>query len=282
MNVLSEAEAVQLAVQANMLRQSVILMLAQAGSGHVAGALGMADIFTALYFLILNHNPNDPSWEDRDRLFLSNGHIVPVQYAAMAHRGYFPIEELKTLRKLGSRLQGHPERTRLLGIENTSGPLGEGLSQAIGVALGARMDKKEFRTYCVLSDGEHQCGLLWEALMFAGKEKLSNLTAIVDRNNIQISGSTEEVMPLEPLYDKYESFGWNVLLADGHNIEMFCEIVEEAKCEQTKPTVILASTVPGKGVKAIEGKREWHGKVPTLSQANEWIKELEDSKGVFV
>lgn len=274
MSFLSETDSMHLALEANTLRQVAVEMLSTAKSGHTAGVLGMADIFSALYFYILNHNPDDPTWEDRDRLILSNGHIAPIRYVAMALSGYFPVEDLQTLRKLGSPLQGHPERTHLKGVETTSGPLGEGLSQAIGIALGARMDEKEFRTYCLMSDGEHQCGCTWEAIMFAGKEKLSNLTAVIDRNNIQISGYTEDVMPLEPLGEKYEAFGWNVLLVDGHNIEMFCEVVEQAKAETEKPTVIIASTIPGKGIEAIEGKYEWHGKVPSEEEAKKWIDEL--------
>jgi len=278
MSFLSETDSMHLALEANTLRQLVIKMLARAGSGHTAGPLGMADIFAALYFLILVHKPEDPLWEDRDRLILSNGHIVPIRYVAMARAGYFPLEELETYRMLGSRLQGHPERTRLLGLETTSGPLGEGLSQAIGIALGARMDAKDFRTYCLMSDGEHQCGSTWEAVMFAGKEKLSNLTAVVDRNTIQISGHTEDIMPLEPLRDKYEAFGWNVLLTDGHNIELFCESIEQAKLEIEKPTVIIASTISGKGVEAIEGDFTWHGKAPTPEEASTWIAELEKAR----
>ncbi len=274
MSFLGEKEIAQLELHANKLRQIVIEMLANAGSGHTAGSLGMADIFSAFYFYILNHNPDNPDDEDRDRLILSNGHIVPVRYASMALTGYFPIEDINTLRKFGSNLQGHPEMTRMPGLETTSGPLGEGLSQAVGISLGARMDKKDFQIYCIMSDGEHQCGVLWEAVMFAGKEKISNLTAVVDRNNIQISGDTEDVMPIEPLGEKYESFGWNVILSDGNDVEMFCDAIEQAKNEKEKPTVIIAHTIPGKGVKEIEGKYEWHGKVPDKEQAKRWIEEL--------
>ena len=208
----------ELEVLANKVRQSIIEMLVAAGSGHTAGPLGMADIFTALYFHILDHNPKKPDWPERDRLILSNGHICPVRYAAMAHAGYFPLEELKTLRKFGSRLQGHPERERLPGIETTSGPLGSGLGQAAGIAYGARMDNKKFRIYCVMSDGEQDAGNTWESAMFAGNNKLSNLMGIIDRNNIQINGFTENVMPLEPLRAKYEAFNWHVLEGDCHNI----------------------------------------------------------------
>ena len=259
---------------ANQLRQDVIEMLFEAGSGHPAGALGMADIFSALYFYLLNHNPKNPNWTERDRLVLSNGHICPVRYAAMARAGYFPIEELKTLRKLNSRLQGHPHRESLPGLETTSGPLGSGLSQAIGMALAAKLDKKRYRIYCLTSDGEHDCGNHWEAVMFAAKYKLSNLTVIVDRNNIQIDGFTEEVMPLEPLRQKYESFNWHVLEIDGHNIEEFVDAVNEAKAIYEKPTVIIAHTVPGKGVSFMEGDYLWHGRPLTKEEAEKALGEL--------
>ena len=219
MSYLHEEKVKELEEKAVSIRETLIKMLVEAGSGHTAGPLGMADVFTAFYFHILNHDPQNPTWEDRDRLILSNGHIVPVHYATMAHAGYFPIEETMTLRKFGSRLQGHPERTRLPALETTSGPLGSGLSQAAGIAYGARMDSKKFRVYCLLSDAEHQAGNLWEGAMFAGANKLSNLTALVDRNNIQITGMTEDIMPLEPLREKYEAFGWHVIDIDGHNME---------------------------------------------------------------
>ncbi len=252
----------ELEILANKIRQSIIEMLVAAGSGHTAGPLGMADIFTALYFHILKHDPKNPDWPERDRLILSNGHICPVRYAAMAFAGYFPIEELKTLRKFGSRLQGHPERIALPGLETTSGPLGSGLGEAAGIAYGAKMDGKKFRVYCVMSDGEHDAGNLWESAMFAGKNKLNNLTGIIDRNNIQINGFTENVMPLEPLKEKYESFGWHVLEVDGHNIEEFVDAVEEAKAIFEKPTIIIAHTIPGKGIPEIEFDYSWHGKPP--------------------
>lgn len=260
--------------KANQIRQDIIKMLVEAGSGHSAGPLGMADIFTAFYFHILKHDPKNPNWEERDRLFLSNGHICPVRYVAMAHAGYFPKEELKTLRKLGSRLQGHPERTKLPGVETTSGPLGSGLAQASGYAYAARMDKKTFRIYCITSDGEHDAGNHWEAVLFAGKYKLANLTAIVDRNNIQIDGHTEDVMPLEPLEDKYKAFGWHVLEVDGHNIEEFIDAIGEAKAIFEKPTVIIAHTIPGKGVSFMENLPEWHGKPPKPDEAKKALHEL--------
>lgn len=271
MSFLSESDVTRLELEAQRLRVAVISMLAESGSGHAAGSLGMADIFAAFYFHILKHDPHNPDWDGRDRLVLSNGHITPVRYAAMAHAGYFGADELMTLRKFGSRLQGHPERLRLPGLETTSGPLGDGLTQACGMALGLRMDGKDTKVYVVMSDGEHQAGVTWEAIMFAGNNHLGNLIAIIDRNNIQISGPTEEVMPLEPLVEKYEAFGWNVIEVDGNNIEMFVDAVEEARTAREKPTVIIAHTIPGKGVPDIEGDYRWHGKTPTKEQAEEWI-----------
>lgn len=267
--------------KANEIRQTVIEMLVTAGSGHTAGPLGMADIFTAFYFHILNHDPKRPDWDERDRLILSNGHIVPIRYATMAHAGYFPILETKTLRKFGSRLQGHPERERLPGMENTSGPLGSGLSQAAGIAHGARMDKKKFRVYCLMSDAEQQAGNIWEGAMFAGANKLSNLTAVIDRNNIQINGMTEEIMPLEPLRKKYEAFGWHVIDVDGHNIEAFVDAVEKAKAIYEMPTCILAHTIPGKGIKQIEFDYTWHGKPPKADEAERFLKELRTLGGTI-
>ena len=204
--MLTDSQIKDLELKAVAVRESIIQMLLAAGSGHTAGPMGMADIFTAMYFHILNHDPKNPNWANRDYLILSNGHIVPVRYAAMAHAGYFPLQELLTLRKFGSRLQGHPERDKLPGLETTSGPLGSGLSQASGIALGLKIDGKKNRVYCCMSDGELDEGNSWEAIMFAGNKKLSNLTAIIDRNNIQIDGMTENVMPLEPLADKWRAF----------------------------------------------------------------------------
>ncbi len=264
----------ELETKANDVRISVIESLVAAGSGHTAGPLGMADIFTALYFHILNHDPKNPAWEDRDRLILSNGHISPVRYAVMAHAGYFSLEELKTLRKFGTRLQGHPERERLPAIETTSGPLGSGLGQASGIAYGARMDDKKFRVYCLMSDGEQEAGNTWESAMFAGRNKLANLTAVIDRNNIQINGRTEDVMPLEPLRAKYEAFNWHVIEVDGHNMEEFVDAVEQAKAITEKPSLIIAYTIPGKGIKEIEGDYLWHGKPPKPEEGERFLKEL--------
>lgn len=260
--------------KANQIREDLIETLLEAGSGHSAGPLGMADIFTALYFHVMNYDPKKPDWPDRDRLVLSNGHICPIRYVTMAHAGFFPLEELKTLRKINSRLQGHPHRSALPGIETTSGPLGSGLSQAVGIALAARMDKKRYRVYCATSDGEHDAGNTWEAILFAGKNRLSNLTMIVDRNNIQIDGTTENIMPLEPLRDKYEAFNWHVIEVDGHNIEQFVDAVSEAKAIYEKPTVIIAHTIPGKGVSFMENDYLWHGKPPNKEEAKRALAEL--------
>lgn len=259
---------------ANKIRESIIEMLTEAGSGHSAGPLGMADVFTAFYFHILNHDPKNPDWPERDRLILSNGHICPVRYAAMAHAGYFSLKELKTLRKINSRLQGHPHRSALPGVETTSGPLGSGLSQAAGVALAARLDNKKYRVYCFMSDGEQDAGNTWEAAMFIGKNKISNLTALIDRNNIQIDGYTENIMPLEPLREKYESFGWHVLEVDGHNFEEIVDAVNMAKAIHEEPTLIIAHTIPGKGVSFMERDYLWHGKPPTREEAAVALREL--------
>lgn len=259
---------------ANRIRQDIIETLVEAGSGHSAGPLGMADIFTAMYFHVLNHDPKNPEWPDRDRLILSNGHICPVRYVAMAHAGYFPLKELKTLRKINSRLQGHPHRAALPGVETTSGPLGSGLSQSCGVALAARLDKKKHRVYCFMSDGEQDAGNTWEAAMFAGKNRLNNLTAVMDRNNIQIDGYTENIMPLEPLRDKYQAFNWHVIDVDGHNIGQFVAAVNEAKAVYEKPTLIIAHTIPGKGVSFMENDYLWHGKPPTKEEAVRALAEL--------
>src|SRR5688572_2101503 len=227
--LLTEEKIKELTKKANDIRMSIIEMLIAAGSGHTAGPLGMADIFTLFYFHILKHDPKNPSWEERDRAVLSNGHICPVLYATMAHAGYFPVEELMTLRKYGSRLQGHPHRSALPGLETTSGPLGSGISQASGMALAAKMDKKKLRVYCLTSDGEHEEGNTWEAIMFAAKCKLNNLTVIVDRNYIQIDGRTEDIMPLDPFKEKYESFNWNVIEVNGHNFQEIVDAIEMSK-----------------------------------------------------
>lgn len=270
----SDQEIKKMEKLANSIRQETIKMLVKAGSGHSAGPLGMADIFTALYFDILQHNPKKPNWPERDRLFLSNGHICPVQYVAMAYAGYFPKKEMQTLRKLGTRLQGHPHFGALPGVENTSGPLGDGISQACGAAYALRMDKKKSWVYCLVGDGEQDAGIVWEAIMFAGKEHLHNLTVIMDRNNIQIDGNTEDVMPLEPLRDKYESFGWYVVDVDGHNMSEIIDACNEAKAIVEKPVMILAHTIPGKGASFMEYDFTWHGKIPKDGEAKRALHEL--------
>jgi len=274
MDILHDKKIKFLEETANQIRQDIIEMLVEAGSGHSAGPLGMADIFAALYFHILNHDPKNPEWPDRDRLILSNGHICPVRYAAMANAGYFSREELKTLRKLNTRLQGHPHRTALPGVETTSGPLGSGLSQVAGMALAAKLDAKKYRIYCLMSDGEQDEGNTWEAAMFIGKNRLNNITAIIDRNNIQIDGFTEDIMPLESLKEKYEAFRWHVLEIDGHNMEQIADACNEAKVIFEKPTLIIAHTIPGKGVSFMEQDYLWHGIPPNRKQAQRALMEL--------
>ena len=262
-------------------------MLQAAGSGHSAGPLGQAEIFTALYFNVLTHDPQNPDWLDRDILIQSNGHTCPVRYAAMAEAGYLPKEELLTLRQFGTRLQGHSERTLLPALETTSGPLGCGVSQAVGAALALRMDGHKHRTvYVTTGDGELNEGNIWEAVMLAGKEKLSNLTAIVDRNNIQIDGPTEVIMPLEDLRAKWEAFGWHVLEIDGNDVEAVIDACNMAKAIVEKPVVILAHTIPGKGVDFMEFDYHWHGYFvetpgapPTKETAKMALKQLRTLRG---
>lgn len=277
--MLSAHENKKLELKALEIRQDIIKMLVEAGSGHSAGPLGMADIFTALYFHILKHDSKKPDWEERDRLVLSNGHICPVLYTTLAHAGYFPITELKTLRKLGTRLQGHPHRGNLPGVEITSGPLGSGLSQSAGMALAFKMDGKKNWVYCITSDGEHDAGNTWEGVMFAGKNKLANLTVIMDRNNIQIDGFTEDIMPLEPIKEKYEAFGWHVIEINGHNFEEIISVCEEAKAIENKPVLILAHTIPGKGVDFMEKDYLWHGETPDDKQSKLALHELRTLQG---
>lgn len=267
--------------KAYTIREDIIRMLEHAGSGHSAGPLGLAEVFSALFFNILRFDPKKPEWEDRDFFFLSNGHCVPVQYAAMAEAGFFDKEELMTLRKFGSRLQGHPERTRLPGLENTSGPLGSGLSQAAGVAHTLQyIDKQLHRfVYVVTGDGELNEGNIWEAAMFAGKYKLSQLIVFVDRNNIQIDGTTEDVMPLEDLHGKWESFGWHVQEVDGHNIESIIDAASMARAITNKPSVIITHTIPGKGVDFMEYDYHWHGVPPNSDQAKDALHKLRTLDG---
>lgn len=271
-----ESELQQIATQ---IRIDIVKMLAKAGSGHLAGSLGMTDVFTALYYEVLDHDPYNPNWEDRDRFFLSNGHICPVLYVTLAHKGYFPKSELSTLRQINSILQGHPSKLDTPGVESSSGPLGQGLSQAIGAALAAQIDKKKYQVFCGLSDGEHNEGQTWEAILFAAKHKLNNLTTIIDRNNIQIDGFTEDIMPLESLKAKYEAFNWHVIEIDGHNIEEIIDACNKARSIYERPVAIIAHTIPGKGADFAENDFEWHGKAPNDKQAKEAIKDLREMKG---
>ncbi len=265
----------QLELIANNIREDIIRMLEHAGSGHSAGPLGLADIFTALYFDVLKQDPKNPDWEERDILILSNGHCVPVRYATMANAGYFERKELLTLRKLGSRLQGHPERRRLPGLETTSGPLGSGLSQAAGIALAHKIDNILHRwVYVVIGDGETDEGNIWEAAMFAANNHLNKLIAIIDRNNIQIDGPTEQIMPLEDYRAKWEAFGWHVIEIDGNDIEAVIDACAMARAIVEKPVAIIAHTVPGKGVDFMEFDFHWHGMPPNLEQANKALSEL--------
>ena len=270
----------QLEQHAASVRRSIITMLEHAGSGHTAGALGLADIMTALYFAVLHVSPENPDWDERDLFVMSNGHCAPVLYATLAERGLFPRSELATLRQFGSRLQGHPERQVLPGVETTSGPLGSGLSQASGMAYHVRYlhpQPKRF-VYCLMGDGELDEGNIWEAAMFAGKYNLGNLIGIIDRNSIQIGGSTEDVMPLEDLRSKWRSFGWHVQEIDGHNMESICEAMSMTRAVTDRPSVIIAHTIPGKGVDFMEGDYHWHGKVPTAEEAQRALAQLEDRK----
>lgn len=264
MHYITSADVQRLELKANEIRQSLIEMLFEAKSGHTAGPLGMADIFTLLYFSVLHHDPKNPDWPERDRVILSNGHICPILYATLAHAGYFPIEELMTLRKFGSRLQGHPHRGSLPGVETTSGPLGSGVSQAVGMAIAERMNNpysaKFF--YCLTGDGELNEGQIWEALMLAGKEQLHNLILIVDRNGIQIDGYTKDVMPLEPLREKFEAFNFDVQEVDGHNIRAVNDAIGKAQAVYEQPSVIIAHTVAAKGVDVFERDFRWHGNPP--------------------
>ncbi len=269
-------EIKELKLKANTIRKDIIEMLEEAKSGHSAGPLGMADIFAVLYFNVLKHNPKDPEWKERDRLILSHGHVVPVRYAAMAETGYFPKEELKTLRKLGTRLQGHPNHLDLPGLETTSGPLGQGISISAGIALTGKMDKKNWKVICLMGDGEINEGQPWEAFMFAGKNKLDNLIVVIDRNFIQIDGNTENVMPLNPLNKKFESFNFHVIELNGNNVQELLDGFEKAKTLTGKPIVIIANTVPGKGVSFMERKHEWHGKPPNKEEKEKALKELNE------
>jgi transketolase len=257
------------------IRKSIVKSLANAGSGHLGGSLGLADVFVCLYFNVLNHDPGNPSWAERDRLILSIGHVAPVLYATLAHAGYFPVEELESLRKMGSRLQGHPGRDLgLPGIELSAGSLGQGLSVAVGRALAGKMEKRSWRIYSIHGDGELQEGSIWEAAMSASHYKLGNLTSIIDRNSLQIDGPTEKVMQLEPLALKWRAFGWNVIECNGHDHMEIIKCCKEARNCSDKPSVIIARTIMGKGIKEIENDHRWHGKAPTIEEAHLFLEQL--------
>lgn len=264
----------ELKLKANECRMDLLKTLVEAKSGHTAGPMGLADIFVAMYFKVLRHDPKNPLWEKRDRFCLSCGHVVPIKYVVMAHIGYFPKKQLKTLRKINSLLQGHPSYVDIPALEHSSGPLGQGTSVSVGKAIAAKLNGQKHYVYCIVSDGEQQEGQTWEAAMFAGNQKLDNLIWIMDRNNIQIDGYTEEVMPLEPLKTKYESFGWHVFEIDGNNMQEIIDACQLAKNIHEKPTLIIAHTTPGKGVSFMENNYEWHGKPPTLEEYKLAIKEL--------
>ncbi|MBS3137642.1 transketolase [Candidatus Woesearchaeota archaeon] len=281
----SEISIKKLELTANKIRQDIIKMLFAANSGHTAGPLGMVEIFTALYFKILKHDPKNPKLEDRDRLILSNGHICPVQYACMANSGYFPEKELLTLRKINTRLQGHPNRLDLPGLENSSGPLAQGSSIAAGIALAAKMDRKDYTVFCLMSDGEHQEGQIWEALMFAGNKKLNNFIGIIDRNNIQIDGYVEDIMSIEPLRQKLEAFNCNVYEMNGNDMKevvVTLENVLKNRNKTTRPSIIIAKTVPGKGISFMENKYEWHGRPPKKEEAEAALKELQAEREIII
>jgi transketolase len=268
----------EMKLMANTIRQDIVRMLVEAKSGHPGGSLGMADIFTALYFHVLRHDPKMPTWNERDRVMLSNGHICPVLYASLANAGYFPKNDLLTLRKLGSKLQGHPHKGELPGIENSSGPLGQGVSQAVGMALVGKREKSLWRVYTIVGDGELNEGQLWEAFLLAAKYKLDNLIVIVDRNNIQIDGTTDDVLPLEPLADKFRSFGFAVIETGGNDMQSIITAFDHTRKISGQPIVIISKTMPGKGVSFMEGKFDWHGKSPNKEQGELAIKELENER----
>ncbi len=268
-DVISELER-----KANLIRSHVIRMTRSAGSGHPGGSLSSTDIISALFFKVMNHRSSDPNWEDRDRFVLSKGHAAPAYYAALAESGYFPIEELSTLRKLNSRLQGHPSKTKLPGVEMSTGSLGQGLSVANGMALAAKLDRKTYRIYCICGDGEMQSGQIWEAAMLGAHFELDNVTAFVDRNMLQIDGPTEKIMSIEPLADKWKAFGWHVIEIDGHDMRQILDACDRAKETRGKPTMVIAHTVKGKGVSFMENALSFHGKPPNEEETKKALKEL--------
>ena len=259
----------------NHIRQESVRMVCEAKSGHLGGSLSEADILSALYFHAMNIRPEEPDWEDRDRLLVSKGHACPGWYAALALRGYFPVEELKTFRKINSRLQGHPDMKKTPGVEMTSGPLGNGLAGGAGIALGARIQKKDFHTFVLIGEGDFQEGCTWEAIMFAGFQRLHNLTCIFDYNDSQVDGPTHEILDVVPIKDKWIAFNWEVFEIDGHNMVQILDALEWAKASHNKPRAIVAHTTKGKGVSFMENQSNWHGKAPDCEQAEQALKELQ-------
>ena len=276
--MVSEQELKKLKETAREIRINIIKMLTEAGSGHPGGSLSIADILTVLYFHKMRHDPKNPKWDQRDRFVLSKGHGVPTQYAVLAKSGYFSEEELMSLRKTGSRLQGHPDRSKLPGLEASTGSLGQGLSIAVGMAVAGKMDKENYRIYCMVGDGESQSGQIWEAAMCAAKYKLDNLTAILDYNKIQLDDRVNIVMEIEPVKDKWRSFGWNVMEIDGNDIPKIIDALDDAEKVKGNPTIIIAHTIKGKGVSYMEDNVDWHGKAPSKELAEQAIRELESIK----
>ncbi len=269
-----EAELRHLKSMSLAIRQDIVKMVAEAGSGHPGGSLSIADIVTVLFFDVMKHDPGDPCWEGRDRLVLSKGHACPALYAALAESGYFQKEELLTLRKLGSRLQGHPDMCKLPGLEASTGSLGQGLSLASGIALAMKMDGKSNRVFCIMGDGELDEGQIWEAAMTAAHYRLDNLCGIIDRNGLQIDGDTESIKSLEPLADKWRAFGWNVIEVDGHNLRDLFSAMHRFRHTHFRPTIIIAHTIKGKGVSFMENQAGWHGKAPSSEQTEAALLEL--------
>jgi transketolase len=271
---ISDALIKRLEKKALEVRRHIIRMVYAAGSGHPGGSLSATDILVALYFHCMNHDPKNPDWTERDRFIASKGHCAPALYAVLAEAGYFPVEELLTLRKLGSRLQGHPAMHKLPGIDMSTGSLGQGLSVAVGMGLAAKLDRKQHRIYVLLGDGELDCGQIWEAVMSAAHYKLDNITAILDRNELQIDGKTEQVMSLEPIAFKWKSFGWHVNEINGHDFAQIISAVEHSKEIKGEPIIIIAHTVKGKGVSFMEGSLKFHGKAPNREQYEQAMREL--------
>ena len=271
-------DAKELAKIANRLRIDVVEMTSEAASGHPGGSLSSADLMAVLYFGGgLRHDPSDPQWDGRDRFILSKGHVAPILYAALAESGYFPVEDLLTLRRLGSKLQGHPVRGKVPGVEMSTGSLGQGLSMACGIALAGKMDGKDYRTVCLLGDGELQEGQVWEAAMFARQYGLENLVAVVDRNRLQITGNTEDAVGLDPLPEKWRSFGWNVIVIDGHDIPMIQEALAKAYEPNGRPTAIVMNTIKGKGVSFMENNASFHGKAANAEEREQAVRELREA-----